>query len=627
MKKKQITICIMLISILVLGAVYSLNVSSSSSQSKIQHLVFIIQENHSFDNYFGTYPGANGLPADTALPINLTDPSLGSVSPYHLNETLPISIVGDELPPGVADPDDFSADLAAESNGSVSPFHLLTESLGQDLSHAWEVAHEAYDNGKMDGFVAAEGSNLTMGYYDRSDIPYYWDYADNYVLDDNFYSSLMGPSFPNHLYIASGTNGPTNMTETWILNGSIINNPSSLQGIDLTWSTLAQELSGAGISWRWYDGDANATAPTIWNVLPLFDYFQTHPNELSAHVKNTQDFVTDAKNNDLPAVSWIIPGDWHPPTLPSIFANQSISEHPPARSDAGMDYVAYLVNQVMQSPDWSSTAIIITWDDYGGFYDHVPPPQVDAYGEGFRVPTLVISPWAKHGYIDDTQYEFASLLKLAEDNFNLPAVNSWGRDVKANDMMNSFNFSQTPQPTLIEPANFVFGRDVSITNVLPLKTVVGQGYGANITVTAADPGDNPETFNVTAYANATPFASQNVTLASGNSVNITFTWNTTGFVYGNYTMSAYAWPVPNETNTANNNYTDGTIVVSIPGDITGDFTVGLKDLVILAQSYGAKPTDPRWSNVQTRNADINNNGVVGLTDLVILAMHYGQHYP
>jgi phospholipase C len=118
-----------------------------------------------------------------------------------------------------------------------------------------------------------------------------------------------------------------------------------------------------------------------------------------------------------------------------------------------MDYVSYLVNQVMESQYWQSSAIIITWDDYGGFYDNVPPPQVDAYGEGFRVPTLVISPWAKQGYIDHTQYEFASLLRLAEDTFNLPTLGH--RDVYANDMMNSFDFNQAPQPALIEPANFV----------------------------------------------------------------------------------------------------------------------------------------------------------------------------
>jgi phospholipase C len=430
-----------------------------------------VQENHSFDNYFGTYPGANGIyNISDSVTENLSDNTMGYVAPYHLNATVPVLITGDELPAGISDPDDLAAAMA----DPTSPFHLTNESIGQDLSHAWTVAHEAWDNGKMDGFVTAEGSNLTMGYYDRQDIPYYWDYADHYVLDDNFFSSEMGPSFPNHLYIASGANGPTNLTyPNWTLNGSIIDNPPysfTWQGVDLTWATLAEELSNANMTWAWYDGDVNPTAPTIWNVLPLFNYFQTHPNELTEHVKNTQDFVTDIQNNNLSAVSWIIPGAWHPPTppFPTVFANQSISEHPPSRPDAGMDYVAYLVNEVMESPAWNSTAIIIAWDDYGGFYDHVPPPQVDQFGEGFRVPTLVISPWAKPGYIDHTPYEFASMLKLAEVNFNLPSLGT--RDVTANDMMNSFNFSQTPLAPLIEPGNFVEASTSPTPSPIPTAT-------------------------------------------------------------------------------------------------------------------------------------------------------------
>jgi phospholipase C len=118
-----------------------------------------------------------------------------------------------------------------------------------------------------------------------------------------------------------------------------------------------------------------------------------------------------------------------------------------------MDYVSYLVNQIMQSDLWQSTAIVITWDDYGGFYDHVAPPQIDQSGLGFRVPTLVISPWAKHNYIDHTEYEFSSLLSLAEHTFHLPSLGV--RDVTANDMMNSFDFNDSPQPALIEPATFV----------------------------------------------------------------------------------------------------------------------------------------------------------------------------
>jgi len=427
-----------------------------------------VQENHSFDNYFGTYPGANGINnISNPVPENLNDAAMGCLAPYHLNATVPVLITGDELPPGISDPDDLAAAMADHT----SPFHLTNESIGLDLSHAWKVAHEAWDNGKMDGFVTAEGSNLTMGYYDRQDIPYYWDYADHYVLDDNFFSSEMGPSFPNHLYIASGASGPINLTFPWILNGSIVDNPSSfpLSALDLTWTTLAQELSNAHMTWTWYDGDADATAPTIWNVLPLFNYFQVHPDELAEHVKNTQYFVTDIQNDKLPAVSWIIPGAWHPPALPAAFADQSISEHPPARPDAGMDYVAYLVNQIMESPYWSSTAIVITWDDYGGFFDHVPPPQVDEYGYGFRVPALVVSPWAKRGFIDHTQYEFASMLKLAEHIFNLPSLGT--RDVKANDMINSFNFSQIPLAPFIEPANYVEASTLHTSSPTPSATL------------------------------------------------------------------------------------------------------------------------------------------------------------
>jgi len=457
MSKHKDIVCFAVILLLAGGLSFSLMAPVHGASSKIQHLIFIVQENHSFDNYFGTYPGANGLSLDVAIPVDPNRTSLGYVHPFHLNVIQPIMIWGDELPPGVADPEDL------QSTDSSAPFHLDNESIGRDLSHAWLVAHRAYDNGRMDGFIAAEGSPLTMGYYDRSDIPYYWDYAGQYVLDDDFFSSMMGPSFPNHLYIASGTNGPVNLPPLclqapcrWIQNGGIVDNPQSnydWEGLSLDWSTLAQELSNANVPWSWYDGDAIPTKPNIWDVLPLFTYFQNNPEQLVQHVRNTRGFVNAVQNDQLPAVSWIIPGDWVPPTYPAACKGQSPSEHPPARSDCGMDYVAYLVDQVMLSKYWDSTAIVITWDDYGGFYDHVAPPQIDAYGEGFRVPTLVISPWAKHGFIDHTQYEFASLLKLAEDNFHLPTLGT--RDIQANDMMNSFDFTQAPQPPLIEPASFI----------------------------------------------------------------------------------------------------------------------------------------------------------------------------
>jgi phospholipase C len=451
--------------LLLLSLVSSQQVPTASAATPIKHLIYIIQENHSFDNYFGTYPGVIGYPPNVSVPIDPNETGSPSVSPFHLNVATPIMIVGDELPPGVADPEELAASFADSNSTSVSPFALLNESITKALSNAWSVAHEAYDNGRMDGFVKAEGSNVTMGYYDRSDIPNYWGYADHFVLDDYFFSSIMSSSFPNHLYIASGSNGPTNLTKSWVMNHGIIDDPPenfNWQGVDLTWSTLAQQLSIAGVTWKWYDGDVNPLAPSSWDVLPLFDYFQQNPAQLDSHVASTSTFASDVQGGNLPAVSWIIPGSWAPPTYPAACKGISPSEHPPARSDCGMDYVTYLVNQIMQSQYWQSTAIIITWDDYGGFYDQVPPPQVDQYGEGFRVPALVISPWAKPHYIDSTMYEFASMIKLADTLFGIQPTAP--RVIAANDMMNSFNFSQSPQPPLILPDDFI-GPATSIATI------------------------------------------------------------------------------------------------------------------------------------------------------------------
>jgi phospholipase C len=223
---------------------------------------------------------------------------------------------------------------------------------------------------------------------------------------------------------------------------------------------MAEELSQHGVSWKWYTGAFKPTAANLWDVLPAFSYFQQHPQLVTQNVVGTQNFLNSVKNGTLPSVSWIIPGkNWAPQTYP-FAANPKIpdcgtSEHPPARPDCGMDYVSYLVDSVMNSPYWMSTAIVVTWDDYGGFYDHVAPPMVDSNGEGFRVPTLIISPFAKHGYIDHTPYEFGSLLSLVESNFGLPSLGA--RDavgIGKNNLMSSFDFSQSPQPALIEPGNF-----------------------------------------------------------------------------------------------------------------------------------------------------------------------------
>jgi PKD repeat protein len=165
--------------------------------------------------------------------------------------------------------------------------------------------------------------------------------------------------------------------------------------------------------------------------------------------------------------------------------------------------------------------------------------------------------------------------------------------------------------------------DIAVTDVKLAKTVVGQGFTCKINATVQNQGDYEETFNVTLYANTTAITTQTLTLTSGSSTTITFTWNTTGFAKGNYTITAYAWPVPGETDTDDNRFTDGVVTVTIAGDLDGNLAVQLVDLVILAKAYGSKPSEPPWNP----NADLDDNGVVGLTDLVTLAKNYGKTDP
>ena len=444
------TIALVIVGLLVINGLPPL--AAAAQPSKIQHVIFIIQENHSFDNYFGTFPGANGIPSNLLLYTNPGEKNSTTAAPYLLSDATPVYLVGDELPPGVSDPDQL-----VSTSSPYLPHHLTSEA-SPLLTNAWAAAHEAYDNGKMDGFISAQGGDTqTMGYYDGSDIPYYWDYASHYVLADDFFSSLLGPTFPNHLYIASGAAGPVKGLSQydWVVNNTIVGDLGSSYPYDelkLGWSTLAQELSLKNVTWSWYTGDPDPSEGNAWNVLPLFTYFQQNPALVTEHVKETQSFASDVKSGNLGAVTWITPGSWAPPTYPSGCIGIDTSEHPPARSDCGMDYVSYLVNTIMQSPYWNSTAIVLTWDDWGGFYDNVPPPQVDEFGLGFRVPTIVISPWVKPHFIDSTQYEFASMLRFAEDNFNLPTLGA--RDAHVNDMMSMFDFSQAPLAPLIEPGNF-----------------------------------------------------------------------------------------------------------------------------------------------------------------------------
>jgi phospholipase C len=474
----------------------------------IDHFVYIIQENVSFDHYFGTFPGVDGIPPGVKFAFQPGQPS------------------------------------------TISPFHLHVTALPHDLNHSWQAAHVAADGGKMDGFLWAEwpealafywkgelpkpdpedvvpvkeslfergvlglrrrvhrlfarydrnrnkkldaeelakalatspesASKLveqydkdadhelseeelsepleseqqagedeavkagqlptkhterppagptplwvvnTLSCYDWHEIPNYWEYARRFVLCDRFFSSLAGPSEPNHLYTVAAK------------SGGLVNNPDyrragnvGYMGAVYTFPTLAELLQNTDVTWKYYDEKPNPQQHSIFNPLPGFRQFQQSP-QLMSHLVGLNQFYKDAKTGNLPQVCWIVP------TVVD-------SEHPPADSARGMWHVTDLVNAIMQSTAWSSTVIIITWDDYGGFYDHVAPPAVDQFGYGPRVPALVISPYSRPGFCCHTTFDFTSPLKLIEERFNLKPLTS--RDREANDMLDCFDFRRNP---------------------------------------------------------------------------------------------------------------------------------------------------------------------------------------
>jgi phospholipase C len=386
---------------------------------KIEHFVFIMQENRSFDSYFGTYPGADGIPADVAL----LDPWDGSL---------------------------------------VKPYHDINN-VNFDGPHGWENAQADINGGKMDGFLKeaykrySEGVVIrrtpgddpreVMGYHDYHEIPNYWSYANLYVLQDRMFESIASYSLPAHLYkLAAQSGGYTGFNQPY---------PTSF-----TFPEITELLANQKITWAYYTTSGNFTDAqgraigtereqeedpeeyTYWNPLPAFPKVFNDPLQRE-NLRDTAEFYTAAQSGSLPQVSWIQP-----------FFTNPVSEHPAFRGGVkrGMAYVTGLVNAIMSGPEWNSTAIFISWDDWGGFYDHVNPPKVDEFGYGIRVPGLVISPYAKQGYIDHNTYSFESWLKIVEERFGVASMTE--RDKKALDMLDSFDFTQKPRdPVLLAATN------------------------------------------------------------------------------------------------------------------------------------------------------------------------------
>jgi phospholipase C len=391
------------------------SVSLPSGLDRIQHFIFIMQENRSFDSYFGTYPGANGIPSG----VYNIDPKDGTrVAPYH-----------------------------------------DTSDINRGGPHDWDNAQGAIDNGKMDGFMTesykainpngilfnpavAEGRDPkdVMGYHDYHEIPNYWNYARLYVLQDAMFESVASYSLPAHLYMLAAQSGG-------FVNGFKQRIPSTYNFPEIT-----ELLTSGKIDWKYYvtagtlpdTEDAHVVGSqseeeqepdkyTLWNPLPAFPAVQNDPSQRS-RLQGTSQFYKDGRSGNLPRVSWVIPSG-------------AVSEHPPCSIRAGMAYVTGLVNSVMRGPDWNSSAIFISWDDWGGFYDHVAPPKIDEYGLGIRVPGLVISPYAKESYIDHNTYSFESWLKIVEDRFDVHPMTA--RDTDARDMIDAFDFTQQPRSPVI----------------------------------------------------------------------------------------------------------------------------------------------------------------------------------
>ncbi len=432
---------------------------------KIKHFVVIMQENRSFDSYFGTFPGADGIPSrdGVATVCSLDVRTRKCVRPYH--------------------------DPALVNGGGP---------------HNAKNARADINGGRMNGFVAqaeiaargcvigSDNPNCSpsatpdvMGYHDAREIPNYWTYAQNFVLDDHMFEPVRSWSFASHLYMVSG----------WAAYCTQFERPSSCRSdirqkaygapidtevygprtlwpaLHFDWTDMTYLLHRHHVSWGYYiepgreadcpndamtcslvpravraQGIGQAT-PVIWNPLPEFD--DVHQDHQTGNVQGTSRFYAAARSGKLPAVSWVVP-------------DQADSEHPPASIATGQAYVTNLINTIMSGPDWDSTAIVLAWDDWGGFYDHVKPPRVDPNGYGLRVPAIVISPYAKRGCIDHQTLSFDAFNKFIEDDFlggqrlnprtdgrpdprpdvreSLPILGNLARD---------FDFDQRPRPPLL----------------------------------------------------------------------------------------------------------------------------------------------------------------------------------
>lgn len=409
--------------------------STCAKITDIDHVVILMQENRSFDHYFGSYRGARGF----------SDQSAAFQQPYPGN-------------------------TSASPAGVLLPFHIDTTALNaactHDITHDWVPMHQSWNNGAMDGFVTsrlaanANDAALTMGYYTRADLPYYYGLADAFTLCDNYCCSVIGPTDPNRLYSMAASIDPDGLNGGPILQ-TLIANRIATYG-KLTYTTMPEQLQTRGISWKIYSTPDQAILNGILsdNVLSYFKNFQDPSSVLHQNAFGPQfptDFLSDAVSGNLPQVSWIIP---------SVVE----SDHPPAPALFGEATLSAIVSALMANPTvWARTVLFSTYDENGGFFDHVPPVTAPAgtpgeyvtvpavpdptvagspaisgpIGLGFRVPMTIVSPFSRGGFISSDLFDHTSVLRFLETRFGaeVPNLSAWRRSA-VGDMTSAFNFTK-----------------------------------------------------------------------------------------------------------------------------------------------------------------------------------------
>jgi phospholipase C len=410
----------------------------------IKHIVVFYLENHSFDNLFGTFPGADGL-ADAKDKTIQTDKN---GKPYA---TLPIVMDGKK-------PDKRFPDNLPNQPFSISKYVPDNDKTG-DLTHRFYQLQMQMNDGKMDKFAEVSNAGaLTMGYYEDKNSPL-WQYAQKYTLADHFFTGATGGSYINHMMLVCACvpnfpNAPKELHAVLGKHGLIKDGALTPDGYavntiesvsephnfrtpkkDLlplqTMPTIGDRLSERNFSWAWYSGgwreaDAGIPGPSFQFHHQPFAYFANYAHGTQGrkdHLLDELDFIIAIESGNLPSVAFYKPiGEFN---LHPGYSNMANSE----------EHIFKLIDKIEHSPQWKSTIVIVTFDDAGGFYDHVMPPKVDRFGPGERVPTLIISPFAKRGFIDHTIYDTTSILKLIEEVWRLPPLTK--RDAQANDMLNA----------------------------------------------------------------------------------------------------------------------------------------------------------------------------------------------